>query len=226
MAAKPKITKSKTVEVKKDVNLKNSFKHIIFSFFLKRKKTFSVFIVLLLLGFIYYLLRNQLIVAIVGKTPVTRFEIISEMERTSGKQTLDAVIMKKLIFNKAKQDSLNISQNDIDAEIKNIKDNLEERGSSFDEALISQNMTLEQLKETIELQKILEKLLSDKNTVTDEEIAAFYDENKDLFEAGAKIEDLKDTIRTQLQDQKSQESFNKLIEELKAEQGIRYFFSY
>lgn len=190
------------------------------------KKIFKLIISSAIVILIYFLVRNYLIVAIVGNKPITRFEMITELEKTSGKQVLENIVIKNLIIKEANKRNIIVSDDTINKEIQAIKDNLTQNNAVLEDVMKSENITMNQLKDNIVLQKYTQELLKDSITVTDQEISDYFDQNKDFFEAGSKLEDLSADIKNQIQQEKYQEEFTKLIEQLKTQYDIKYFITY
>ena len=93
-----------------------------------------------------------------------------------------------------------------------------------DQELLSlQGETKEGLKKDIELQLLIEKMLEDKLVVTDKEVSAYFEENIEFFPEETELEDVKETIKDQLKQQRMAEVVPNWLEELKAKSDVRYF---
>ena len=75
-----------------------------------------LFIILLL-----YFFKGLFIAAIVNGEPITRLSVVKELEKQSGKATLDNLITKKLILQEAKKRNVQVTKADLDSEIKKIE---------------------------------------------------------------------------------------------------------
>lgn len=191
----------------------------------KTNRNFIIIFLLLLAFGIYYLLRNQLVVAVVGNKPIFRFEVINELEQAYGKDLIESLVAKKLILAEANKNNL-ISDDQIDSQIQDIKDSLASENKVFEDELLKENLTLEKLRESILLQNSVEKLLEGAYDVSQEEISEYYDNNKQFYGDDLELEDLSPTIENELKQQKYQEELKKLIDRLKDEYQVKYFFSY
>ncbi len=95
----------------------------------------------------------------------------------------DQLINSILLYQYAQDNAVDIPETDINSEIEKVKGNFESE-EEFNEALKRSNLTLNQLKEDINRQLMIEEAINreyEKIEVTEEEIAKYYEENKDSF---------------------------------------------
>lgn len=178
--------------------------------------------VIVIIGiFVYALCRNYIVAATVNGKMVSRLAVIKELESQGGKKALDALVTRTLINQKAKEQNIQVSQKEIDAEIKKIDENIKAQGGTLDLALAQQGMTKANLVEQLTLQLKLEKLVGGKTTVTDKEVDKYVTDNADLFPTGG-AQPPKAQIKAQLQQEKSKEAIQKYLEELKKSAKIQY----
>lgn len=198
----------------------------IVKFFEKRQNkviagvTLGVFIAALFFG------KSFLIAATVNGKPISRLAIISDLEQGSGKAALDAAISKSLIFQEAKKQNIVITQQEIDLEIQKIESTLSEQGQELTALLASQGLTRNELGEQIRIQKIIEAVLKDKITVTEEEMQNFLDENKELLPEDSSQDELKESAKQQISRSKLEQNYQTWIASLKDAANIRYFVNY
>jgi len=96
---------------------------------------------------------------------------------------LDNIINQKLIEQAAKDKGIKISDADVQKQIDQLKAGFKDQ-AQFDEALKSAGMTVDGLKTQIRNQLVTQKLiesLSANNKVSDADIQAYYDKNKEQF---------------------------------------------
>ena len=205
---------------------KNKTLNSIVSFFKKKSRRPLLIIIVLVLvilfgGFYYF--KNQFISATVNGQPIWRLTLIKELEKQSGAATLENLVTKSLILQEAKKQKVVISQEEIDQKMKEVEDNFTSQGQNLDELLEAQNMTRDQLEEQIEIQLIIEKIVSQDVEVTDEEIAAYFEANPDYFPEDSDLESVKEDIREQLQQQKSSDLVQSWLDSLRENAKINYF---
>jgi len=182
-------------------------------------------IVLGILG-ILFIFRSLFVAALVNGYPITRFSVIRELEKQSGKSALESLISKQLILGEAARLKVDVSTSDVDAEVNRVDGLLKAQGTTLDEALASQGLTSADWREQIKIQKLLEKILADKIQVSDQEVQDYFTKNKDVFDKNAKLADVKDQIISQLTQQKLQDAYTTWIQDIKAKAKINYFVSY
>lgn len=190
---------------------------------LDSKKTMAILIILLLIGAVFYFKDYFLAATIDGKT-ISRWSVIERLEKQSGKQMLDSIITEKLIQNEAEQQGLAVTDEEVAAEIKTIETSVAAQGSTLEEALAGQGLAMEDFKKSLKLQKALEKLLSDKIKVTEEEINQSLGDKAGI--PAGKEEEIREQIAQQLKSQKLNQEASKYIEELRAKVKIKYFMQY
>lgn len=196
------------------------------NFLEKRRKIILSFLMLVVLGFLLYLGKGIFIAATVGGKPISRLSVIRELEKRAGKQALDALITKELISQEAKKKNISVSDDEIKAQIDDLKKSIESQGSTLDAALAMQGQTMADLEENIKYQKMIEQILKDKTYVSEEEIKKYFEDNKGFYAKDAKFEDLKDDIRQKLTQEKLSNEFSAWLNNLKSSVTINYFVNY
>jgi len=189
------------------------------------KKTAIIIAAVIILIALIYVFRGLFVAAIVNGSPISRLSVISKLEKTSGRNLLDSLITEKLIQNEAKAKKLVISSEEINGEIKKIEDQVVSQGGTLNEALAAQGMSQEDLKTQINIQLELEKLVSDKISVTGQEVAKYISDNKISISAGQEATST-EQIKNELKNQKVSQEANALITTLKSQARINYFVNY
>lgn len=170
--------------------------------------------------------RKTLIVATINGTPLTRFEVIKALEKQGAKQVVDSLVSQTLLIQKAKQEKIETTPEEIASEIKKIEEQLKEQGSELNTVLATQGMTQKDLEEQIKLRLLLDKLLAGKTKVTDKEVVDYLEQNRDSYPEEMTDKELKKTIREQLENQKLSTAAQELLTKLKEEAKINYFINY
>lgn len=179
-----------------------------------------------ILGAVLYSSRGFFVAATVNGSPISRLSVVSVLEKSAGKKTLDAIITKKLIADAVQKEGASVSATEVDAEIKNIEGQVSAAGNgTLTELLAQQGMTMTDLREQIMVQKQLEKLLGDKIAVTEKEVDEYIATNKYSIPqeqlAAARVE-----ISDQLKQQKLSAEGQKYVATLRADAKINYFVKY
>lgn len=193
----------------------------------KTKITLIVVVIIALVGIILFLNKGLFIAGLVNGEPVSRIEVISELEKQQGGATLNRIIDKKLILQEAEEKNISVSDEEIEQKrteiINQVTGGNEE---SFSQVLQSQGLTPEQFVQELRIQIMVEKMLADVTSVTDEEFNKFIQDNPDLVENAQNEEETRSQLRQQLAQQKLQTEYNTWMEELRKDADILRFVSY
>lgn len=190
------------------------------------KKTFLLLVSLaVVLGLLYYF-KDLFVVATVNGKPITRFEIINELEKKNGKEVIDNLVTKNLIMQEAAKKGVTVSQDDVNNELAKIEEDLKKQNQTLDQVLQMQGLTKADVEENLRIKLYIERLLADQVTVSDDDAKKYFDENKAMYGKDAKYDDVKDQIKDQLKQQKLQEKFQQWLSDLKANAKINYFKTY
>jgi len=125
-------------------------------------------------------------VATVDDEKITANELYHTMLTQVGQQAVDQLITERLIDREAAKQNIEVTEADINAELDKIKANFPDE-ETFNQQLASAGFTLETLKEQIEPQVKLTKLVEPQIEVTDEELQTYYDENKAQYETPEQV---------------------------------------
>ena len=173
----------------------------------------------------WYYVRGWFIAATINGRSITRLEVVRLLEKRSGKQAIDSIITKILIQNEAMAKGITVGSDDIDQEIKKDEAGLAAQGNTLETALAQSGMTMADLRDQIETQKKLEKILGDKIQISDADIDQYIKDNKIALPKGSETES-RNQIRSQLQQQKLSQEAPKLIADLKSKAKIQYYVNY
>lgn len=212
------------------INMKKIIKNI--QKFLKSKMgKFSIGIVIILvIGGLLYFGKAFFIAALVNGKPVSRISVIRELEKQSGKTTLDSLIEKDLILQEAKNNNVKVTDDQINKEIDNIKNLLTQQKTTLDAALASKGMTMNELREQIVIQKSVEAMLLSKIQISDAEVKDFFDKNlqyfKDNISKTVTLAEATAQIKDQIFQQKMSAEYSTWIEGLKSKAKVLRFVNY
>ena len=188
-------------------------------------KTIILIVVIIALGVLAYIYKGLFIAVTVNGSPISRLSIIQKLEKASGKNLLDSLIIEKLVQNEVSAKKIVVSNDEINGEIKKIEDQVIAQGSTLEAALSAQGMSMDDLKKQIIFQKKVEKLVADKINVTDEEVAQYIKDNAISIPEGQEATATAQ-IKNELRNQKLNKEADALITTLKSQAKIRYFVNY
>lgn len=194
--------------------------------FQQNKKYVLIALVVFILGGLLYVYRGLFVAATVNGEPVSRLSVVQELEAQNGPQLLDQKITEILIAQEARKKSITVSDEEVDEELDSIASQLSEQGQDFDQLLSLQGLTREDIYERIRLQKMVEKIIGDEELeVTDEEVTKFIEDNQE-FLPDQEEDQLRETITTQLRQEKIDQKSQELIARLREEADIQRFVDY
>jgi foldase protein PrsA len=157
---------------------------------------------------------------------VTRFELDRELEKQTGKDTLENVITKQLILQEAQKQNISVPDSEVDTKLADIEKQVGDKGAKLDELLAAQGQTRDSLKEQLMLQVLIEKLVGKDITVTDDEVTGYFTKNAASYPKGTTLDSVKETIKSQLNQQKLSEKVNTWIQDLRAQAKVEYFIKF
>lgn len=171
--------------------------------------------------------KGLFVAATVNGSPIGRLSVIKALEQQGGKQVLEALINQRIIETELNKQKISVTQEEIGEEIKKIEAQVASQGGgTLKDALATQGMTEEKLREQITIQKKLEKLLAAAITVSSAEIDAYIKDNKVVSPKGVKTEDFRKELSDQLKQQKFQQEAQKWVSGLTAGAKIKYYVNY
>lgn len=185
----------------------------------------GLFALILIIG-AFLFTRGYIVAATVNGTPISRVEIISELEKQGGKQALEAAIQEQLLQSALQGKDIVIEDSVVDAEIKLIEENVKSQGGTLEAALTQQNMTLATLRDQIKTQKGIEAAIADKLVISDEEVST-YAKTAGVEKPEAMSEaEFATAIKEQLKQQKFQTEAAAWVQSLTDSANITYYISY
>lgn len=192
----------------------------------KNRKTLliagGIFVILVLL----YLGRGLFVAATVNGQPVSRMSVVSELEKQSGQVVLDNLVTRILVMQEATKNNINVTEEDINKEIEKISGQFKEQGQDLNELLQAQGLSQEKFREEVKIQLIVTKLLGDEAKVSDEEFEEFMTQNPGLIQEDENQEEARETLKTQLEQQKLAQKYQEWMMKVKQDASINYFVDY
>ncbi len=181
-----------------------------------------VVLVLALLVLVGYFVKDYFIIATVDGTPITRYELMTEMEKNYGKDVTDGLISKILVQKEAKRKGISVSQDEINKEIDKLKAKTLQQGFEWEDALKQQRLTEDILRNQLKYQILVQKLLKDQLIVTDKDVEDYINKNKETFKKQKITDEMKKNIKDGLSSQKAQTVITPWLKQLKEKSKIEY----
>lgn len=174
-----------------------------------------------------YFSKGLFIAAMVNGSPVSRMEVIHQLEKSGGKSALETLITRKLIVDAVKKQGIKVTDEEVSAEIKKVDAQVQAAGQglTLDAVLLQRGMTRDDLKTQIVLQKQVEKLLGDKVAVADAEVDKYIADNKITLPKAEEAAD-RAQIKEQIKQQKISSQGQAYVESLRTGSSVSYFVKY
>lgn len=153
-----------------------------------KEKNFKIGL-LVLLGLVIaiggiYILNNKTkgndVVARVNNEVITKDDLYESLVKDNGKMALEMLIANKIIDLELKKENIVITEEDVEKEIEIVSEHYGGR-ENFENMLAMYGETLEDVKSNIEKNLQIKKLLEPQIEITEEEMMAYFEENKESF---------------------------------------------
>lgn len=190
------------------------------------KRYVALIATILLLGALLYYFRGLFVAAVVNGQPISRLEVVRQTEQQAGKQTLDTLVRNALIEQKAKEQNITVSDQEINDEIKKLEDNLSKQGQNLEQVLKAQGMSQDDLTKLIRLDKLVAKMVGKDIQVSDAEVTKYIEDNREALPQETEEAELKKQVTEQLKQQKTNEKVRTWLADLQKNARINYFVEY
>ncbi|MGE5542242.1 MAG: peptidylprolyl isomerase, partial [Bacillota bacterium] len=125
-------------------------------------------------------------VATVNGERITPQEFYSALQNDSGRQTLERLMLERLIKQEAGKQGVSVSDAELQKGIDEIKAQFGSE-AEFTAALDDSGMSLDDLKDSVRLNELVRKLSLKGVTISEEEIQKYFEENKDTLGQSARV---------------------------------------
>jgi hypothetical protein len=188
----------------------------------KRKKISVPMLILglsvLILGFLAYSFKDSFLVAIINGKPVLRYELNKKLTDSFGKETLENLIVEKLVEEEASKQNVLVTKEEIDAEVDKLAKSLGE-GTKIEDVLAFQGISLEDFRHQLKLRLQVNKILEKEIIISEEEIDSFIKDNASALVATDEAEKRVEA-RAAIKEQKIGEKIQVWISDLLAKAKI------
>lgn len=194
---------------------------------LKIRKSFVVFIVIIaVITALIVRYKGLFVAASVNGQPIFRLTVIKEVEKQAGKQAMSNLVRNSLIEQEARKQNVTVSEKEINDEIKKVEATLSKSGQKMDQVLALQGLTKEDLKKLIRLDKMVSKMVGKDIKVSDKDIDAYIEKNKESLPEGQTEEQIRKSVSDSLRQQLLNEKVQKWLADLQAKAKVQYFVQY
>lgn len=188
---------------------------------ISRKQVFILVCIIIFLA-VLYSLQSVFVVAKVNGSPISRWHLLSELQKQDGKQVLDQIITQEVVEQQAAKLHITVSNQEVSNEMNSLENQVKSSGQSLDDVLAMQGMTRSDLENNIRLQELVEKMAAKNITVTNKEIDDYIAQNKDTLPAASSAAAQREAVRKTILQQKQTSAIQDMIQKLKSEAKIDY----
>lgn len=190
----------------------------------KRKKTaiLSIVVVILIaLAGLAYFFKDKFIAATVNGNPIFRYELNQRLTSTFGKETLENLIVERLIGEEAARRNIVVNEDDVGREIEKMEESLG-AGTKLEDILKYQGVSLVDFKEQLKLRLQVNRILEKEITVTQEEVGQYLKDSAKTLVATGEAEKKAEASKN-IKEEKINEKIQTWISDLLAKAKITRF---
>ena len=126
-------------------------------------------------------------VATVNGNPIEKDALYEQMVKTSGQDTLNVMITDEILDQEAEKANIKVTQEELDEEMAVYEESYGGK-EALTAAVESSGLTMEDLTKEMKMYVTIEKLIGPDIEVTDEEIEAYFEENKESLAQTEQVE--------------------------------------
>lgn len=187
---------------------------------------YIVAVIIIILALIAYFGWSYVFAAEVNGQFIPRYKVVSDLEKAYGSNALDQEIDNTLMRQEAAKRHITVSDADVNAQLDTAKNALAQQGATLDQYLASQGLSLNDVKDTIRLQLMETKMLGDASVSNVEINSYIKDNNITVPSDSSSAAQLKDSVKSQIQQQKLQTKYQTMINDLRQKAHIKTFVNY
>lgn len=183
-----------------------------------KKYLYAVAGIIVVVGLLFAASRLW-VVAWVDNKPITKFELFALMEKRDEGKTADELIQEKLLLSEGQKQRQSVSDAEIEAEILKVE-TAQGGAAQLDQILAMNRISRVDFRKLVELNLLKQKLFGGDVNITDEQVAAFLEENKASLPPevmanpeSSEAAQTRDRAKEQLKQTKINENFSKWLEE-------------
>lgn len=182
----------------------------------------SIALVVVGIALLTYKVGPWFVPAVVDNRPVTRFEIWSRMEKGFGTQTLEDIISEYTLESAIKDSGIKVDDAKLAEQLEALETQFESVGG-LDEALAQRGLTRVDLEKQVKTQLAVEQILASEVEPTEEEVMAYFEDNKETLFADQEYEDIKGVVANSVKEGKLQSAFLEWFANVKEEVKVKNF---
>lgn len=170
--------------------------------------------------------KGILVAATVDGSPISRWSVVSKLEKESGKDALDYLITRKLIIHELDEKKISATDDEITAEIKKVEDQVVAQGLTLDQALAQQGLSKAELIDQVTINFRIAKLLTDQTQVTDAEVAKYIKDNKLQVTKGITVAQFNEQVKATIRSGKLSQAITVWLSTLQTQASVHRWVNY
>jgi hypothetical protein len=191
-----------------------------------RPRYYVAAVIIIILALAAYFGWSYIFAAEVNGQFIPRYKVVNDLEKAYGSNALDQEIDNTLMRQEANRRHITVSDAEVDKQLDTAKNALAQQGATLDQYLASQGLSMNDVKDTIRLQLTETKMLGDAS-VSNAEINSYIKDNNITVPSDASsAAQLKNSIKSQIQQQKLQTKYQNLVTNLRQKAHIKTFVNY
>lgn len=158
------------------------------------------------------------VIATVNGEKIHRSEYDKAVAQQNGEEVLDGLVLERLVSSEARKRNVTVSQDETD---KLLNEQKQQFGNeqAFQAALAQAGLSEDDLVKRLRLSEMLRRMVADKIEVSDQEISATFANTADRY-PGQTVEQAREQIKSDIQQQKQQNAVRDLLDQVRAEATI------
>lgn len=180
-----------------------------------------VLVVLTVLALLLVKNKGLILVATVNNRPVWRWDLEQRLSGQYGAQMLDELTSEALIYQAAANQGITVKNTEVDAKLAEKEKTLNGK-MTLSDALAAQGTTIGEYRRWLGLEMLLEKLVADQVSVSDQDVSDYIDKNKGLLTA-TEEGTMKDEARQAVLSDKQNTAIRQYFTNLKSQAKISKF---
>lgn len=170
--------------------------------------------------------KDEEIVAKVDDQVITKDDLYDVLVEQSGQQVLNTMISEKIINLEAKKQNIEVSEEDVQEKIDKMKDSYGGE-EALNQAIAYYGYTLDDLKEGMEMNIKIKKLLEPSISISEEEMKDYFETNKEMFNQEEEVKARHILVETEgeanevLEKLNAGEDFSELAKEYSLDKGSK-----
>lgn len=185
-------------------------------------RRFLIWLVALVVAiFLLWQNKSWFVAAMVNGRPVFRWQLEDRLVKGYGRETLEELVSEQLIRQAGAKKGITVSEKQVSGKITDLEKSLAGR-ISLSDALAQQGMTMDDLRLLARQQLLIERLVAEEVTVSEEEISDYVEKSKELL-AATEAGEMRQEAKKAMMAKKQSDAFRKLLEDLKNQAKVIKF---